>query len=211
MPIARETGGNFTPLPAGSHVARCISVIGLGTQPATIYPSTYKVMLSWEVPTETVKVEGKERPMTISKEYTLSLGKKSNLRKDLEGWRGREFTPEELQGFAVEKVLDQVCMINVIHKTSNTGSTYAAITGISRTPKGLKCDERFHALTHYEIEMGKNDVYKALPEWVRKKIDVAEEIAHPPIDTDTPDINAVEGQAPSQIYNPEPEEDDVPF
>ena len=41
---------------------------------------------------------------TISATYTLSLGERSNLRKMLESWRSRAFTPEELQGFDLEKV-----------------------------------------------------------------------------------------------------------
>lgn len=214
MPVAKETGGNFTPLPAGSHIARCIAVVSLGTQPSDLYPAAYKVLITWEVPDEPVLINNERVPMTISKEYTLSLGKKANLRKDLEGWRGREFTAAELQGVAVEKVLDQVCMLSVVHKQSSKGSTYAAITSISRPPKGIQCGARYHELVHYEIEQGKDDTYRKLPEFIRKKIDQCEEIAHPPIDTDdsTGQPQAVEGQAPSQIYNPpEPEEDDVPF
>lgn len=207
MPIAKESGGNFTPLPAGSHIARCISVIALGTQPSELFSPTYKVMLTWEVPDEPIKgADGVEMPMTISKEYTLSLGKKSNLRKDLEGWRGREFTKEELEGFAVEKVLDQTCMLSVIHKQSSKGSTYAAITAISRLPKGAVCAPRKHDLTDYEIEWGKDNRFTKLPEWIRKKIEQCEEWVHPAIDQEQEPIEAREGQAPAQV-----EEDDVPF
>lgn len=211
MPIAKESGGNFTPVPPGSHIARCIACISLGTQPSDRFVAAYKVMLTWEVPSERVQFNGQEAPMTISKEYTLSLGKKSNLRKDMEGWRGREFTANELQGIAVEKVLDCPCMLSVIHKQSASGSTYASITGISKMPKGISCPERFHKLVHYEIEQGRDETFKALPEWVRKKIEQCEEWVHPPIDQEQPDdtkepVNAVNGQAPAQVV-----EDDVPF
>ena len=204
MPIAKESGGSFVPLPPGSHIARCIGVVSLGTQPSNIYAATYKVMLTWEVPGEQIKVaDGKTMPSIINKEYTLSLGKKSNLRKDLEGWRGREFTPEELKGFEVERILDQVCMLSVIHKQSQTGNVRATITGISRLPKGVVCPARAHELVHYEIEWGKDERFNKLPEWIRKKIEVCEEWLHPQIDQET----LPEGeQAPAVV-----EEDDVPF
>lgn len=209
MPVAKESGGNFTPLPPGSHIARCISVISLGTQPSDLYAATFKVMLTWEVPDEPFLMpDGSRMPGTISKEYTLSLGKKSNLRKDMEGWRGREFTAKELEGIAVEKVLDQVCMLSVIHKQSGKGSTYAAITAISRIPKGATCPARVHELTHYEVEWGKDDRFAKLPEWIRKKIEQCEEWVHPPMDKEEPPApEAKEGQAPAQVE----EDQDVPF
>jgi len=44
--------------------------------------------------------------LMISKRYTMSLGEQSTLRKDLESWRGKKFTPEELQGFDLNACID---------------------------------------------------------------------------------------------------------
>ena len=67
-------GGNFKPVPPGSYVARCISVIDLGTQVSNGKfgeKAAHKVRLSWEVfgddddgPQLTVK----DITMTVSKE-----------------------------------------------------------------------------------------------------------------------------------------------
>lgn len=210
MLIAKESGGNFVPAPAGTHVARCVGVIALGTLPQTgQFAATYKIMLQWELPDEPISVDGQTKCMVISKEYTLSIGKKSNLCRDLVGWRGVEFTEEERKGFPVIKVLDKTCMLSVIHATSKTGSTYAKITGIAKLPKGVVCKERVHALVSYDVESGRNDTFQLLPEWVRKKIETCEEWVHPAIDQEQdPEIKAVEGQAPAQTADTE---DDVPF
>lgn len=170
MPIAKNSGGDFTPLPAGSHVARCFAVISLGTQESPMFSPSFKVMLMFEVPGETVTIEGKSMPMTIQREYSLSLSEKSNLRKDLQSWRGREFTAKELEGFAVETVCGVPCMLSVIHKQNAQKKVYANISAISGLPKGVQCPPQVHKTIKYEIEQGGDEVYNSLPEWIRKKI-----------------------------------------
>lgn len=199
MPIAKESGKEFTPMPAGSHVARCFAVISLGTQQSPMFPSSFKVMLMFEVPGESIEIDGKPSPMTIQKEYTLSLSEKANLRHDLQSWRGREFTTKELEGFDVAKLIGMACMLSVIHKQSAKKKTYSAISAIGGLPKGVECPPAWHKPVKYEIEDGENDAFKLLPEWIRKKIMASEEWQAP----------SNQGEA---NVEPEPETlDDVPF
>jgi hypothetical protein len=183
MPTAKEASKTFTPVPAGSHIGRAIHVIALGTQPAQAqFLPTFKVLIGWEIPDEVIiKSDTKEEmPMIISKEYSLSLGKKANLRRDLEGWRGREFTGDELKGFQVENVLDKPCLLNVIHKTSAGGNVYAVISGISPLPKGVTCKPRVHELVQFEVEQGKScEAWGKIPQFIQKKIEQCEEWLHP--------------------------------
>lgn len=134
-------------------------------------------MLMFEVPGEHVEVDGKPAPMTISREYTLSLSEKANLRHDLESWRGRQFTIEELKGFQVEKVLGQPCMLSVIHKTSGKGKVYATISNIAGMPKGVEAVPQWHKPVSYEIEEGESPAFKLLPAWIQNKIKACEEWA----------------------------------
>lgn len=140
-----------------------------------MYPSSFKVMLNFEIPGERVEVkkengETEPAPMTIGKEYTLSLNEKANLRKDLESWRGRQFTTDELKGFQVEKVVGQPCMLSVLHKPNAQGKVYARISAISGLPKGVECPPIWHQPVIYEIDHGDNDIFKALPNWIKAKI-----------------------------------------
>ena len=172
MPIAKSTG-TFNPLPGGTHVARCFGVISLGTQPSNnpAFPERFKIMLMWEVPNEPVEVEGETRPMTIHKEYTCSLSEKSNLRHDLESWRGRAFTPQELEGFDVANVVGQVCQLSVVHQQKRGGGgVYAKINGVFKLQKGARCSPQFHKSTVYEIEHKQAGEWDKLPEWIQKKI-----------------------------------------
>lgn len=192
-------------MPAGSHVARCYGVISLGTQPTNNpqFNPTTKVMLMFEVPGEPVMVDNKPAPMTISKDYTLSLNEKANLRHDLVSWRGREFTEQELEGFAVEKVIGVPCMLSVVHKKSAKGSIYANIAGIAGLPKGVECPPAWHKPIHYEIEHGENAVFKSLHEWIQKKIAACEE-------WNSPAAVATQEKAVSDPQNMPPGDDNVP-
>ncbi len=202
MPVAKESGKEFTPIPAGSHIGRCFGVISLGTQASPMYPSSFKVMLMFEVPAETFEIDGVQTPMTIQKEYTLSLSEKANLRHDLQSWRGREFTAKELEGFAVEKVIGQPCMLSIVHKVSAKKKTYAHIASISGIPKGMQCPVQFHKTLKFEVDDGMHESFKALPEWIQKKIQICEEWVHPA---------AAEPPPPEPDIDHDPDSQDVPF
>ena len=145
--IAKESGGGgeFTPVPQGMHLARCYRVIDLGTQETT-YLGTVKhlpkVMLQFEVHGEddggNPIVTAKNEPMSISKNFTLSLAEKATLRKDLQTWRGREFTAEELRGFELKNVLGAWAMISVIKAMGNNGKEYTNIAAIMSVPPAIK-------------------------------------------------------------------------
>lgn len=144
--IAKDkSGSDFAPIPAGMHHGICYGVVDLGTQPAFgNFPSRRKVVFLWELPDERGDFEitrngTKEKanlPRAISALYTLSLSSKSNLRPMLEGWRGRAFTEQELDGFDVMNVVGANCLINVIHNTKGD-KTYANVKAVNPLPKQM--------------------------------------------------------------------------
>jgi hypothetical protein len=107
----------------------------------------HKIRVAWELFGEdeegqplTVDFEGKEMPMTISKSYTLSLSEKASLRKDLQSWRGREFTDEEAKGFDISKLIGAYCMVNVTTSETN-GKTYSNVANLTPLPTALKASK----------------------------------------------------------------------
>ena len=97
----------------GMHSAVCIWVVDMGMQ-ETNYGDKHKIYIQFEVD-ETINIDGKDKPMVIGNKYTLSLHEKSNLRKVLEGWRGKAFTPEEEAGFDIKYLLGKPCLLNITH------------------------------------------------------------------------------------------------
>jgi hypothetical protein len=144
MPIiasANETK-NYTPAPEGVHQAVCVDVLDLGLVKSQ-FPDEktgkdkfqHKVNVVWQI--EEKRDDGKR--YLLYKRYTLSLHEKAALRHDLESWRGRAFTFDELAGFDVEKLKTANCFINVQHKKSADGQrTYANVISVMPLPKNLK-------------------------------------------------------------------------
>jgi len=105
----------------------------------------------------------------IGKTYTVSLHENANLRGDLESWRGRPFTREELDGFDISKLLGVPCMVNVTH-TDKNGKTYANIAAVTPLPKALR-ENPPKASGDLLLHDDDNNAYDSLPEWLQKKID----------------------------------------
>jgi len=77
----------------------------------------------------------------LNKRYTLSLGEQANLRKDLESWRGKPFTAEQIQhGFDVENLYGVNCLIGIKHETDKKDASivYANVTAILPPTKGME-------------------------------------------------------------------------
>ncbi len=132
------TTDEYTPPEAGTFTARCASLIDLGTQ-ATEWEgkakTAHKVLLSFEI-TDSENRRADSSPHLLSKRFTASLHAKAGLRKFLESWRGRPFTPEELAGFDLKNILGLHCLIGVVHENKGD-KTYANISSVMKLPKGM--------------------------------------------------------------------------
>ena len=161
-------------VPSGTHIARCYSMIDIGTvewEYAGETKWTKKVRFTFELPHEMREFSGEQKPMVISKEYTKSLHEKSNLRKDLEGWRGKSFSNQELSGFELTDVLGSECNVSIIHKTSKSGNEFAQIGSISSITKGSKCPEQINENFVFNYYDNFNEEWLELqPDWIQDQI-----------------------------------------
>jgi hypothetical protein len=178
----------------GTYIARCFRIVDAGTQPSEMYGEKRKLIISWELPTERIQLDGVDMPLSIGRIYSFSLNSKANLRKDLEAWRGRPFTKDELAGFELAKVLGTACQVNV---TLNDKGK-AVVSGIVGVPKGIQVPEMHNPKLEYSFEEGKNAAFATLPEWIQKFVSGCVEWTTP---------------HPTEPHVPEPneEDEDVPF
>ena len=204
-----EGGGNSTPVAAGTYAARCYSMIELGTIKGTYMGEdieSHKVQITWELPTEkkVFKEDKGEQPFSISKEFTLSMHEKANLRKMLEGWRGKGFTDEEAKCFDITKLLGKPCMLSIIHKTSAQGKQYAVISSIATVPKGMTVPEQINKTFELSFLDFNKDNFESLPDWLKDKIKGSKEYRR----TFNPEHHEVNQEQPQS--NDEPM-DEMPF
>lgn len=169
----------FPTIPAGIYPARCFQVIDLGVQETPFkddndMPVTQsKVLLGFEVLDPELKRDD-DKPFVVTAEFTNSLSEKANLRKFLEGWRNREFTAEELQGFELAKVIGVYCQVQVRIKQTKRGNDFPEIVQVMPfTPAaGASKPSAVNPNLHFSLEDGKFDAeaLEQLPRFIQNKI-----------------------------------------
>lgn len=132
--IVKGSESTFTPAPAGTHNAVCVDVIDLGEQETSFGPK-HRCRFVWEI--DELRPEHGDRFLVFAT-VNVSLHETSSMGKLLRGWRGRDFTKEELDGFDVEKVVGAPCLLSVVHNEGRDGKTYANVNTASPLPKGME-------------------------------------------------------------------------
>ena len=208
--IASDAGGegNFKRVPAGAYIGRCYSLIDLGSQLTDGQfgkKIQHKIKLGWELFGDdeqgnplTVDVDGVEMPMTISKNYTVSLHEKANLRKELSAWRGRDFTEEEAKAFDVSKLLGAYGMVNVTTSETN-GKTYSNVAGLTPIPSALKNAKpnAVHKDVLFNLDAPDMEIFNTFYEKLKEQI------------KSSPEWCSKTGDAPTDFSNCP--NDDIPF
>lgn len=184
LTVSNNGTGGFTELEPGSYLARCIRLIDIGTQAGGEYQGKKvkdkkQVVIMWELPTEIIE-EGDYagNPRTISQFYTASTNEKAKLRKDLEAWRGKAFTQDEIDAFNLIGILGVPCMLSIGHKASGK----AEVKSVSKVPKGMTCPPQILPSVAFDLsewiagnpEM--NKVYADLSDGMRGMIDKSLEV-----------------------------------
>jgi hypothetical protein len=164
-------------IPAGTYLARCYSMVHLGTVKQSYLGEekwTNLVRITWELPTELrcFNAEKGEQPCVISKEVTLSMNEKSTLRALLTGWRGKAFTDDEAKEFDVTKLLGKACMISIFHQASksNPEKSYERIASISPVMKGMECPPQVNPSFEFSVGEYNQDKFDTMPEFLKEMV-----------------------------------------
>jgi len=206
--IIEDKGKNFELCPSGAHLARCYRIVDVGTQKSEYMGEVkhlHKIMFGWEIHVtddDNKPIRMKDgRPFAIFKNYTWSWSPKSNLRLDLQSWRGRDFTKEEQNRFDLKNVLGVWCMVNLIERTGSDGKTYVNINGITPVPAAIKqagLPEAVNSNELFEISNPDMDLFSKFSDNLKRKIESSPEWKKRGVST-TSTAPAVE------------DEDDIPF
>lgn len=171
--VNEGSAGGYSLLDEGTYPAICYMLVDLGEQYSeTFGRSSKKVLIGWELPGE--KLDNGE-PRYMSNTYTASLNKKGNLRKELISWRGRDFTPEELNAFDLRNIVGAPCLLSVIHKIGSDGVKRAVIGGVMKLPKGMPPAVGSLEKVIFDLDdpLAKERIMQ-LPEWIQSRIKESE-------------------------------------
>lgn len=157
--IVKEEVAVVHPIPTGNYQSVCYGVWDIGLQAKEAYGdqparTVHQIILAFEL-SERIDSndEANGKRYQIYKWYTKSLHEKAGLRKDLTSWRGKDFTPQELNGFDVDTVIGANCFLNVVLGPKSGKPKAGAITAM---PKGIPKITQENS--------------PEMPDWVKKKI-----------------------------------------
>ena len=116
-------GEDFPKLQPGKYEGTCFRIVDLGTSEQEYKGQVSKkkrIRLDFEItkavdPADNEIKMQDERPFGVGKTYTASLFEAATLRKDLENWRDKTFTDEELEGFDVGVLIGMTARIEIGH------------------------------------------------------------------------------------------------
>jgi hypothetical protein len=158
------------PPPAGSHLAVCVWVIGLGTQDGRFGPKE-QVLLGFELIGQSRRWHDKngdehESPVVVSRTFTMSLSPKSALRPLLECWRGKIFNDAELKGFDISNLAGKPCLVGITHNESGD-RIYANVSSIMGTKEKPTAES---TVLIYDADEHDREIFERLPQWIQQKI-----------------------------------------
>jgi hypothetical protein len=170
------------------HLARCYRVVDMGTQKSSWQGTDKyqrKVMVQFEIHSEDADgkplLTDKGDPLSISKNYTLSLAERATLAIDLESWRGAAFTSDERKGFDLNNVLGKWAMLNVIKSVGNDGKEYTNIDSINPVPAQVKkagLPEGHNEAKLFSIDNADMEMYESFSDRLKQKIAESPEWQH---------------------------------
>ena len=168
MKIKDRAKPKVPPVEPGVYMAVCIGFVDLGEQYSEKFKSySNKGMYIWELPGETIEVDGEIKPRQLSKEFAISSSNKSNLRKFIESWNGKSYSDEEFLEFDLFDQIGKSCQLNVV---LNETKEYANVDNLMPIPRGFPAPTTDTQLIRWDMEQWDDEVFAKLPEWIQEKI-----------------------------------------
>lgn len=177
--IPPKSQSNRVLAPEGTHLARITRIIELGVQESEWMGEKkrlYKIWLDFELLEEThVFKEGEEaKPFVVGSKYTFSMGSKANLRKIVEGIIGKTLLDHEAEGFNIEQILNEPCLVNV-KRTVKGDKTYTNIETTAPLMKGMTAKEAYNPIQKLTFQDWDKEIFESLPQFLKDQITASPE------------------------------------
>jgi hypothetical protein len=137
--VARGSDSKYKCHEEGQFVGQCVDTIDLGEKvqdfpgkPSYLAPTCALVFRTGVINDETGNY------IDVAREFTVSMGDKANLKKFLEQWRGKPYTPEQIKaGVPLDKLTGNHGLLTIAHRTSAKQRVYANITACVGIPRQM--------------------------------------------------------------------------
>lgn len=169
--VKAKGGAVFPPVPGGTYPAICVGVVDLGVQYNNLYKKyESKILFLWELPSQTVEVEGELKPRWLSRDFTASLSAKSNLNSVITGWRGSPVTEaEKKDGIDLALFLGRSCLLQVIVEQKEDRQ-FNRIQTVMGMPSGMPELTTESELLLFDMDDWDEEALEKLPEWIQDRV-----------------------------------------
>ncbi len=170
------------PLESSVYMAVCVLVADLGDQYSEKYKKTSrKVVFSFDIPSETIEIDGELKPRQLSKRATFSVNKNSALYKLLNSWLNTKMDESELRELDLLSLVGHGCQIRV---TVSDDGIHNNIEDVMALPKGVATPISSTVPITYDIDVdgftGKK--WDMLPDWIKAAVEKSEQYQQDPPD-----------------------------
>ncbi len=170
------------PMESDVYMAECVLIADLGDQYNENYKKTQrKVVFSFDIPSETVIIDGEEKPRQLSKWLTFSVNKKSALYRILNAWMNTNMSEQEMSEIDLFGFIGQGCQVQV--NVSEDGA-HNNIANVMALPKGIPSPVSNITPVTYDIDEDgfEGEKWEALPDWVKNAVKKSEQYQQNPPD-----------------------------
>jgi len=154
----------------GTYAGLCVGIYAIGEQETTYNEKTRyveQIVITFEFPSETIEIDGEEKPRQLSRTFTASTSDKSGLRKLLKTWRGKDFaSSDDMSDFELTDMLGASALIQVLQNENG----YSNIESVIPIPKGMPDPTTATALMSFDVEEWDDAAFEELPDWVQERI-----------------------------------------
>lgn len=191
------------PMEGGVYMAVCVTVADLGDQYSEKFKNTQrKVVFSFDIPSETVEMDGETRTRQLSKRCTFSVSKRGTLNKMLNAWLNANMSEQDLAELDLFDFAGKACQIRV---TVSEDGAHNNVEDVMALPKGMPAPMTDTPIITYDIDEDgfSGEKWEALPGWMRDTIEKSEQYQQNPPDKPL--------DMPAEQSQPETGKDDCPI
>lgn len=201
MKIKDKAKPALPPVPAGQYLAVCVGVYDLGEQYSEKFKNySPKLMISFDIPSVTIEVDGKMEPRQLSREFTISGKNNSKLRAFISSWNGTQYSDEAFGEFDPTTMAGKPAMINVL--LNETGE-YANIDTIMPLFPGLPAPVTTTPVRTWDMDQWDDKAFAELPEWVQEKIKKSTQYQKEHVPQTDVTVQPSAAQTATQTFSPE--------
>jgi hypothetical protein len=169
MILHLEKKPTYPPMEAKPYPAVCVGIYFIGEQETHYKNRTGfkdQIVFTFEFPTVTLEIDGEQKPRQLSRTYNYLAGEKSNLRKMLSSWIGRDVGDAGILTFDSSLYLGHSALVQVVKKDNG----YNDIASVMALPEGMPDPTTQTPLREFNVNDWDDAVFQTLPEWIQARI-----------------------------------------